>query len=66
MAPADDIPNETPASETERSFKRGEGTSRRSVGPESENRGGPEAVDESLDDDGTVGKAGKQPDDSKP
>jgi hypothetical protein len=46
----DDIPNETPSSQTERSIKPGEGTSRRSIGPESETRGGPEAADETLDD----------------
>ena len=56
MSPPDDIPNEIPASETERSFKRGEGTSRRTVGPESESRGGPEAIDESLDDEAETEK----------
>jgi hypothetical protein len=46
----DDIPSETPASETERSIKPGEMSPRRKVGPESEARGGSEAVDETLDD----------------
>ncbi|MDB5401402.1 MAG: hypothetical protein JWQ55_3420 [Rhodopila sp.] len=46
----DDIPDETPASDNERSIKRDETSSRRKVGPESEARGGPETVDETLDD----------------
>lgn len=54
----DDIKDETPSSQTERSDKRGAATSRRSVGPESESRGGPEAIDESLDDlDSGLGSA---------
>ena len=51
MCPVDDIPSETPSSQTERDSRREEGTSRRSVGPESEDRGGPEVVDETLDND---------------
>ncbi len=46
----DDIPNETPVGETERAPKPNEKASRRSVGPESEQRGGPKVVDETLDD----------------
>jgi hypothetical protein len=46
----DDLPNETPSSQTERSIKQREGSSHRSIGPESEARGGPEAADETLDD----------------
>jgi hypothetical protein len=49
MTPTDDIPNETPSSQTERDVKQ-RGTSHRSIGPESETRGGPEAADETLDD----------------
>ena len=49
MCPNDDIPKETPSTQTERTFKRGDGPSRRRVGPESETRGGPEAVDEPLE-----------------
>ncbi len=48
MCPADDIPNETPSSQTERDVKREGQRSRRSIGPESEERGGPEAVDGTL------------------
>jgi hypothetical protein len=47
MCPTDDFPNETPSSQTE---KRREGNAHRSIGPESEDRGGPEAVDQTLDD----------------
>ncbi len=50
MTPADDIPNRTPPTQTERPIKRDEAASRRAVGPESETRGGPEAPDETLDD----------------
>jgi hypothetical protein len=46
----DDLPNETPSSQTERRIKPGEGASHRGIGPESETRGGPEAADETLDD----------------
>ena len=50
MCPTDDIPDETPASQTERAIKPGEAAPRPSVGPESEVRGGAEAADETLDD----------------
>jgi hypothetical protein len=50
MSPADDIPNTTPASQTERDVKPEDQSSRRQIGPESEDRGGPEAVDETLDE----------------
>jgi hypothetical protein len=49
MCPPDDIPNQAPTTQTERG-KPGPPRPRRSVGPESESRGGPEAVDETLDD----------------
>jgi hypothetical protein len=62
MCPADDIPDQTPSTQTERGIKREEGPSRRSVGPESEVRGGPEAVDDTLDEgDGPSGPDGAQP-----
>lgn len=54
MCPPDDIPNQNPPTQTERS-KPEAATSRRSVGPESESRGGPEAVDETLDDSKGIG-----------
>jgi hypothetical protein len=50
MCPHDDIPKETPSSQTERDIKPETATSRRSVGPESEDRGGPEATEETLDE----------------
>lgn len=50
MSLPDDIPLPNPASETEGSIKPNDAPSHRSIGPESEQRGGPEAVDESLDD----------------
>ena len=50
MAP-DDIAVANPASETERMPKSGN-PSRRSIGPESETRGGPEAPDETLETPG--------------
>jgi hypothetical protein len=49
MTPTDDIPDQTPSTQTERDVKP-QRTARRSLGPESETRGGPEAVDEALDD----------------
>lgn len=49
MCPPDDISKQNPPTQTERS-ESAEATSRRSVGPESETRGGPEATDETLDD----------------
>lgn len=60
MCPTDDIPNETPSSQTERGIRREEGPSRRSVGPESEDRRGPEAVDETLGN-GTDRSSEKRP-----
>jgi hypothetical protein len=50
MAPPDDIPLDTPYSETERAIPPKRGGSRRKVGPESEVRGGPEATEERLDE----------------
>jgi hypothetical protein len=50
MSMTDDIRGETPSSQTERVIRRDEGEPNRSIGPESETRGGPEAIDETLDD----------------
>ena len=50
MAPPDDIPLDTPPSQTERAIAPKDGGSRRKVAPESEVRGGPEATEERLDD----------------
>ena len=49
MCPADDIPNETPSSESQGDIRREERTSHRGIGPESEVRGGPEAPGETLE-----------------
>jgi hypothetical protein len=49
MTPNDDIPGETPVSQSEQAEQ---DRPVRSVGPESETRGGPEAPEESLDADG--------------
>jgi hypothetical protein len=50
MPPTDDIREETPASQNERDIKRQSGTRRRKIDPESEDRGGPEAPGETLDE----------------
>jgi hypothetical protein len=50
MSQIDDIPNETPATQTERDVGQPKTSDRRQIGPESEDRGGPEAVDETLDE----------------
>jgi hypothetical protein len=50
MTPPDDIPLDPPAGESEGPSKPKGGGSRRTVGPESEVRGGPEAPDAELDD----------------
>jgi hypothetical protein len=56
MAP-DDIPFEHPASETQRTPTGRVDSPRRSVGPESEVRGGPEALDGAPDTNPPVGTA---------
>jgi hypothetical protein len=48
MTPNDDIPGETPVSQTGQADR---DRAVRTVGPESETRGGPEAPDESFDAD---------------
>jgi hypothetical protein len=50
MTPNDDIPGETPASQSAQAERAMQPV--RTVGPESEARGGPEAPDENLDADG--------------
>jgi hypothetical protein len=45
MATPDDIPLDSPPSQTERPIAPKDGGSRRKIGPESELRGGPEATD---------------------
>ncbi len=50
MTSTDDIPLDSPPSQTGRAITPKDGGSRRKVGPESEVRGGPEATDERLDD----------------
>mgnify|MGYP001799565390 CR=1 FL=1 len=52
MSPPDDIQGETPGGQTEPAIKPEEAVPRRRVGPESEDRGGPEAIDETLDEPG--------------
>ncbi len=50
MTPPDDIPLDSPPSQTERTIVPKDGGSHRKIGPESEVRGGPEATEERLDD----------------
>jgi hypothetical protein len=50
MSPPDDIPGETPSSQIGQPDKVPAVKPTRSVGPESEDRGGPEAPDDSLDE----------------
>jgi hypothetical protein len=52
MCPADDIPLDNPNSPDERADSPKPAEPRREVGPESEVRGGPEASDDQLDDNG--------------
>ena len=52
MTQMDDIPLDTTTSQTERAITPKDDGARRKVGPESEVRGGPEAADETLDDEG--------------
>nr|WP_294546489.1 hypothetical protein [uncultured Rhodopila sp.] len=52
MTPNDDIPGETPVSQSEQAERDRPAQPLRTVGPESETRGGPEAPDESFDTGG--------------
>jgi hypothetical protein len=50
MTPNNDIPGETPVSQTKPAERDRTVQPKRTVGPESETRGGPEAPDDGLDD----------------